>query len=82
VTPEPTRMYDQGPIRLFSTERFLGGVPYHGGQFTGYVGLFVCAECRLEVPRVLFVMTLGDWACRDCSSAWKRAAASLGASQG
>jgi hypothetical protein len=71
--PAPTRMYDQGPLRQFSTERFQGGVPYSGGLFTGYAGAFVCASCRLQVPRVLYVMAIGDWVCRDCATASRRA---------
>jgi hypothetical protein len=71
MAPEPTRMYYGGPLRLFSTERFLGGIPYHGGEFTGFSGMFICAQCRIEVPRVLFERA--DWICRDCSAAWKRA---------
>jgi hypothetical protein len=68
---EPVRTYRGGPIRLFSEKPFLGGTPYQGGAFKGYVGLYVCACCHFEVHRVLFGH--GDWICRGCVSAWKRA---------
>jgi hypothetical protein len=71
MTVMPTRMYPNGPIRMFSDQRFLGGVPYSGGTFKGFAGGFVCACCRLEVHRVLFEHN--DWHCRGCVTAWKRA---------
>jgi hypothetical protein len=72
TTPEPVRLYRGGPIRLFSTERFLGGTPFVSGAWRGYVGYFVCSQCRGECHRVLFVQSAGDWLCRDCETAAKR----------
>jgi hypothetical protein len=72
TTPAPIRLYFDGPLRVFALEPFQGCVPYAGGDLKGYAGLFVCAQCRKEVPRVLFSMALGDWLCRDCETAAKR----------
>lgn len=81
MAPTPTRLYPDGPVRLFSTDRFLGGTPYNGGSLRGFVGQFVCGQCKLEVPRVLFSLLAGDWLCRDCETAWKRAEAALSATR-
>ena len=75
MAPEPTRMYYNGPIRMFSQAPFLGGVPYHGGTLKGYAGNFVCGQCRFETQRVLFCTAARDWVCRDCDTAWRRAEA-------
>ena len=71
TAPTPKRTYDGGPIRMFSEQPFLGGVPYSGGAFNGFAGTYVCACCRFEVNRVFYER--GDWICRGCVTAWKRA---------
>lgn len=77
MPPVATKLYPDGPTRLFSTERFLGAVPYSGGFLKGYVGAFVCGQCRIEVVRVLYSMLAGAWLCRDCETAWRRAESGL-----
>jgi len=65
TTPQPTRMYYGGPIRMFSSERFLGAVPYSGGDLKGYAGLFVCGVCQARTPQVI---TRGhEWVCKPCA---------------
>ena len=70
--PKPTRVYEGGPTRMFSTQRFQGGIPYSGGGLYGYAGLFICARCHSETPRVLFTQSVNDWCCRDCDSLARR----------
>jgi hypothetical protein len=45
MEPTITRMYPSGPYRLFSEERFLGGVPYRDSVREGFVGAFICGVC-------------------------------------
>jgi hypothetical protein len=75
--PRVTQMYSGGPYRLFATEPFLGGTPYHGGHLHGYAGLFVCSLCQARVVRVL--LSEHTWVCRDCESAARREPGTLGA---
>lgn len=63
--PEPTRMYFDGPLRLFSTERFLGAVPYSGGDLKGYAGLYVCSSCQARTPEV--IARGREWVCKSCA---------------
>ena len=40
--PKPVQMWKDGPRRMFSTERFLGAVPYAAAGLRGYAGAFIC----------------------------------------
>jgi hypothetical protein len=75
--PAPVRLYFNGPLRLFSTERFQGAVPYAAGDLKGFAGAFLCELCRFECHRVLWFESA--WLCRDCRSAALRQRASMGA---
>jgi hypothetical protein len=64
IEPQVTRMYVGGPYRLFSEERFLGGVPYRDGERQGFAGAFICAVCQQHAREVL--VSGHEWVCRGC----------------
>jgi hypothetical protein len=68
--PQVIRMYPNGPYRLFSEDRFLGGVPYRDGERQGFVGAFICAVCQHQVREVL--VAAGEWVCRGCVASGQR----------
>jgi hypothetical protein len=76
--PVAIRMYPHGPLRLFSEERFLGGVPYKDSTREGFAGRFVCELCQQQAREV--VVSAGAWICHSCisSSRQKRDSRSIG----
>ena len=70
MEPQVIRMYPNGPYRLFSLERFLGGVPYRDGVRQGFVGAFVCELCQQPTREVM--VGAGQWICRGCVSSGQR----------
>jgi hypothetical protein len=70
MEPEIIRMYNGGPLRLFSQDRFLGGVPYRDSIRTGFAGNYICSTCRRHTPWV--IATSGEWVCRSCVLSMQR----------
>jgi hypothetical protein len=62
--PTITRMYPNGPLRLFSEERFLGGVSYRDSVRQGFVGPFICEVCQQQTREV--IVAAQQWVCRGC----------------
>jgi hypothetical protein len=62
--PTITRMYPNGPLRLFSEERFLGGVPYADSERRGYAGSYVCEICQRQAREL--IVASQQWVCRSC----------------
>jgi hypothetical protein len=67
MAPVPTRMWQNGPCRLFSTERFLGAVPYSSAGLKGYAGAYLCSRCRKQTHKVLGNFGDDSWICEACA---------------
>jgi hypothetical protein len=70
MEPTITRMYSNGPYRLFSEERFLGGVSYRDSVRQGFVGAFVCELCQRQAREV--IVAGNEWVCRRCVQSGQR----------
>jgi hypothetical protein len=69
--PQITRMYPNGPLRLFGEQPFLGGRPYKDAEREGFIGEgYVCELCQQRVPEV--VVGRGSWCCRGCQTSGQR----------
>ena len=69
--PKSTRMWKNGPCRLFSKEPFLGAVPFSGGGLKGYAGAYVCSRCHRQTHKVLGNFADDDWLCDRCAESGK-----------
>jgi hypothetical protein len=71
MEPVITRMYASGPLRRFSSEKFLGGLPYCDAERKGFVASgFICELCQQEAREV--VMAGQQWICRTCQTSGQR----------
>ena len=68
VGAEPMRiMGPAGPLRIFSTTPFQGGIPYESREFDGYAGQYVCDICLK--PSNGGIYRVGEnWLCGPCKS--------------
>jgi hypothetical protein len=65
VSPALIRqMWENGPFRKFSRERFSGAISYQSPTFSGFAGSFVCARCESTYDGVY--QTSGRWICGGC----------------
>jgi hypothetical protein len=60
------QMWENGPLRKFSRERFSGAISYESRNFSGFAGSFVCAECESACDGVY--QAPGRWICERCRS--------------
>jgi hypothetical protein len=69
---EPTRMWEEGPLRHFSVERFPNSISYESPTLTGYVGTYVCERCATSAPGVYRLVHAENglnrvsWVCSSC----------------
>jgi hypothetical protein len=70
MEPEVIRTFPNGPRRLFSEQRFPGGVPYKDAGHEGFAGLYVCELCQTQAHQL--VATRGQWICRWCQTSGQR----------
>jgi hypothetical protein len=60
------QMWENGPLRKFSRERFSGGISYESPNLSGFAGSFVCAKCENCCDGVY--QAPGGWICGGCRS--------------
>lgn len=60
------QMWENGPFRKFSRERFSGAISYESPTFSGFAGSFVCAKCESACDGVY--QATGRWICGECRS--------------
>jgi hypothetical protein len=70
MEPEVIRTYPNGPRRVFSEQRFPGGVPYRDAVHEGFAGLYVCELCQQQAHQL--VVSAGQWVCRGCQTSGQR----------
>jgi hypothetical protein len=70
--PRIQRMWQHGPCRLFSEQRFQGAVPFSGGGLKGYAGPYICSGCQRQTHKVLGNFGGDDWVCEDCVSRYRK----------